>query len=359
MTKLKQLLTLTCVTALLFSACKKADNTTPTTKTDTLLVTISPAKNATGIIRNASVTATFNLAMDPTSINATTFLLKNGMVNITGTVSYSGLVATFVPAVLLEANTVYTITVTTGAKTTTGIVLSANAITSFTTSGGAVGQPSVFLGSAINYVILAKTAINNNPISAITGDLGLSPAATSYITGLSLTNATGYATSSQVTGKVYAADMAPPTAISLTTSVDNMITAYNDAAGRPTPDFVELATGNIGGRTLSPGLYNWSNTVTIPATVTISGGPNDIWVFQIAGNLNQAAATNIILTGGAQAKNIFWQVAGEVTLGATAHFEGIILCQTGITLGTGASLNGRALSQTAVILDGNTVVQPQ
>ena len=117
------------------------------------------------------------------------------------------------------------------------------------------GQQPVDLGAAGNYVILAKTTITNIPNSAITGDLGLSPAATSYITGFALTNATGYATALQVTGKIYAADMASPTGTNLTTAVENMLTAYTDAAGRPTPDFTELYTGNLGGKTLTPGLY--------------------------------------------------------------------------------------------------------
>lgn len=217
---------------------------------------------------------------------------------------------------------------------------------------------AVNLGTAGNYVILAKTAINNTGTSAITGDLGLSPAATSFVTGLALTNATGYATSPQVTGKIYASNMADPTPINLTTAVTNMITAYNDAAGRPTPDFTELGTGNIGGKTLTPGLYKWTSTVTVPTTVTISGNSNDVWIFQISGNLTVSAAVNVTLTGGAQAKNIFWQVAGQATLGATSHFEGVILSMTGITFQTGASLKGRALAQTTVILDGNTVVTP-
>jgi hypothetical protein len=137
-----------------------------------------------------------------------------------------------------------------------------------------------------------------------------------------------------------------------------MITAYNDAAGRPIPDFLELGAGNIGGRTLTAGLYKWTSTVTLPSSITISGGTNDVWIFQIAGDLSVASAVNVTLTGGAQAKNIFWQVAGEATIGTTAHFEGIILSWTGITFRTGASFKGRALAQTAVILDGNIVVQP-
>ncbi len=219
-------------------------------------------------------------------------------------------------------------------------------------------QTAVELGTSGNYVILAKTAITNTPTSAIEGDLGISPAAESFITGYGLTDATGYATSPQINGRVYAADMVSPTSSNLTVAVENMITAYNDAAGRPSPDFVELGTGNIGGKTLAPGLYNWTSSVTIPTDVTISGGPNDVWIFQIAGNLNLNAGVKINLAGGAQAKNIFWQVAGNAILGTTSHFEGIVLSMTGITFQTGASFNERALAQTAVILDANTITQP-
>jgi hypothetical protein len=137
-----------------------------------------------------------------------------------------------------------------------------------------------------------------------------------------------------------------------------METAYTDAAGRSTPNFVELGAGDLSGLTLTSGLYKWTSTVTVPTDITISGGADDIWIFQIAGDLTISSAVNMTLTGGAQAKNIFWQVAGEATLGTTSHVEGNILSMTGITFQTGASLNGRALAQTAVILDGNTVVKP-
>jgi hypothetical protein len=97
----------------------------------------------------------------------------------------------------------------------------------------------------------------------------------------------------------------------------------------------------------------------VPSDITIAGGPNDVWIFQIAGNLNTSAAAKVLLTGGAQAKNIFWQVAGQVTFGTTSHIEGIILAKTGITFQTVALMNGRALAQNAVILDKNTVKKPQ
>ncbi len=318
-----------------------------------------PLNNSIGVARNKLVGLTFSEAMDPLTISTSTFRLKQGTTEVSGTVAYSGTTATFTPATLLAASTPYSASISTAAKDLAGNALAAGTTWSFTTGSATSGLAAVNLGAAGNYVILAESAINNSSTSAITGDLGLSPAAESYITGLSLTDATGYATSTQVTGKIYAADQAAPTPINLTTAVGDMLTAYTDAAGRPNPDFAELGTGNIGGKTLTAGLYNWSSTVTIPSDVTISGGANDVWIFQIAGDLSMSNAVHITLNGGAQAKNIFWQVAGQVTLGTTSHFEGIVLSMTGITLQTGGSMNGRALAQTAVILDSNAVTKPQ
>ena len=333
-------------------------NTGATAITLPMVNSTNPVSSSVGFPTGSILSASFSKVMDPLTINVNTFTLKQGSTPVTGVVSYSGTTATFAPSAPLAVNTQYTATVSTGAKDAAGNALAANIVWSFTTAASVSNLAAVNLGSAINYVILAKTAVSNIATSAITGDLGLSPAATSFFTGFSLTNATGYATASQVTGKLYAADMASPTPINLTTAVGDMITAYNDAAGRPTPDFSELATGNLGGRTLTPGLYKWTNTVTLPSSVTISGGPNDVWIFQIAGDLIMSNAVNVTLIGGAQAKNIFWQVAGQTTFGTTSHFEGIVLCMTAIHLQTGASWNGRALAQTAVTLDQNIMVNP-
>ena len=194
-------------------------------------------------------------------------------------------------------------------------------------AGGGHGPATVVLGSASNYVILAKSAVSNVPTSAITGNIGLSPAAASFITGCALNLPVGgaFAISAQVTGNVYASYYAVPTPSNLTTAIGDMQTVYVDAAGRPTPDHTELAAGNIGGLTLPAGLYKWSNTVTIPSDVTLTGGANDTWIFQIAGGLTQASATKVILAGGAQAKNVVWQVFGVVDIGTTAHMEGEVL----------------------------------
>lgn len=339
--------------AVLIVGCK-SDDPAPINSTVT---STSPSNNATGTPRNNNLTVTFSGAMDATSINSSTFMVKQGTTAVAGVVSYAGTTATFTPTVALSAGLLYTATLTTGVKTAGGTPLASNLVWSFTTGGSSTPLAVVDLGAAGNYVILAKTAINNNATSAVTGHLGLSPAATSYITGFALVNATGYATSSQVTGNLYAADMADPTPITLTTSVNNMITAYNDAAGRPSPDFTELATGSIGGKTLTAGLYKWTNSVSMATNVTISGSSTDVWIFQIAGNMTMASAVRITLTGGALAKNIFWQVAGSTTLGTTSHIEGNILCMTGITFQTAASMTGRALAQTAVVLDGNVIVK--
>lgn len=359
--KIKNLLS-ACAIAMvvLFTACSNDDTTQPAPAPTPTATLTSPLSSDTNVARNKVVSANFSIAMDASTINTTTFTVKQAGTPVLGTVSYSGTTATFVPATVLAANTLYTATLTTGVKSADGIALSANKQWEFTTTANtAVGLKAVSLGSAGNYVVLAKTTITNVPTSVITGDLGLSPAATSYITGLSLTDFTGYATAAQVTGKVYAADMVSPTSSNLTTAVENMITAYNDAAGRPSPDALNLGAGNIGGEILTPGLYKWTSSVTVPANITISGSADDVWIFQISGDLAMSAATRVILQGGAKASNIFWQVAGQATFGTTSHFEGIILSKTGIAFQTGASFNGRALAQTAVILDGNTVVQPQ
>jgi uncharacterized protein YjdB len=218
---------------------------------------------------------------------------------------------------------------------------------------------SVDLGMAGDFVILSKTGISSVPNSVITGDIGVSPIADTAITGFSLTlDATNqFSLSDQVNGKVYAATYASPTPSNLTTAISDMETAYTDAAGRAV-NFTELYSGDLSGKTLVPGVYKWGTGVLINSDVTLSGGPNDVWIFQIGEGLTQANGTKITLTGGAQAKNVFWQVAESASIGTGSHFEGIVLSKTNISLGTNASINGRLLAQTAVTLDASTVVAP-
>jgi hypothetical protein len=223
----------------------------------------------------------------------------------------------------------------------------------------AASTTAVNLGTAGNFVMLAKSGISTVPTSTITGDLGVSPAAAAYITGFSLTaDATNvFSTSPQVTGKVYASNYTAPTPSNLTTAVSDMQLAFTDAAGRA-PDVTDLGAGSIGGMTLTPGVYKWGTGLLIPTGVTLAGGPTDVWIFQIAQSLTVSDATSVSLTGGAVPQNVFWQVSGSAKLGTTAHLEGVVLSQTSITLGTGSSINGRLLAQTAVTIDDSTVVEP-
>ena len=217
-----------------------------------------------------------------------------------------------------------------------------------------VGPPPVYLGNAGTFAILAKTGITDVYQSAVKGDVGTSP-----ITGAAL-----LLQCTEVSGQVYTVSAAGPrpcavpAATFLTAAVGDMELAYNDAAGRQSPNFTELGAGEIGGLTLTPGLYKWATGVSIATNVTLSGGPDDVWIFQVAGTLKQANGTKITLAGGALAKNIFWQVAGAVTVGTTAHFEGVVLAKTMIAVNTEATVNGRLLAQTAVTLQMNTVTEP-
>jgi len=238
----------------------------------------------------------------------------------------------------------------------------------------AAGPLPVNLMSAGNFVILSKTGITNtgSHTTAIVGNIGASPITAAAMSGVFC---------SEITGTIYGVDAAyvgsgdqtcfagaPPAPNK--TLVDNAVwdmeNAYTNAAGRTNPTATELGAGNIGGMTLAPGLYKWSTNVIIPSNVTLAGGANDVWIMQIAGNLNIAsggsvpAGVKVLLSGGAKAANVFWQVGGGTgaTLGTYSTFRGNILTAKQIIIETGAVLNGRALAQTQVTLDAASVSVP-
>ncbi len=264
-------------------------------------------------------------------------------------------------------------------KTNTTAILAVMAVflflgASLPETARAAGPAAVDLLSAGSFTILSKTGITETGghTTAITGNIGSSP-----ITAAAMDNVF----CSQISGTIYGVDAAyvgsgsqtcfagnPP--LSNKTLVDNAVldmgTAYNDAAGRTLPDGTELYAGNLGGQTFAPGLYKWSTDVSIPTDVTLSGGANDVWIFQIAGNLDIAsgpsvpAGVKVNLAGGAQAGNVFWQVGGVTgaTLGTYSTFNGNILSAKQVIIQTGAVLNGRALAQTQVTLDANQISTP-
>ena len=321
----------------------------------------SPADAAVDQALNQSVSATFSLPMDPGSLSQATFSLSScdPPVALAGTVITAGAVSTFWPAAPLDANTEYTAQIGTGARSLDGVALAADHAWRFSTGARLdPGQP-VALGTAADFTVLAKTGISSVPASAITGDIGVSPAAATYITGFSLSAdaSNAFSTSPQVTGRVYAADYADPTPAKMTTAIGDMERALVDAAGRA-PDVTELGAGNVGGMTLAPGVYKWGTGLLIPTDLSLTGSATDVWIFQIAQDLTLSSAARVNLLGGALPQNVFWQVSGMVDLGTTAHLEGVVLVQTSLNLRTGASIRGRLLAQTAVDIDGATVAVP-
>jgi hypothetical protein len=223
-------------------------------------------------------------------------------------------------------------------------------------SPGMAALVPVNLGLAGGFVILSKSGITDVPASIIVGSIGTSPITGAAITGIGC---------GEVAGQILTVDAAGPACrvtypVLLTAAISDMERAYTDAAGRVLPDVTELGAGNINGMTLIPGLYKWGTAVLIPTRVTLDakGNPNAVFIFQIGQTLNVGNGAIVTLKGGAQAKNVFWQVAGVTTIGTTADFKGIILCQTAIAMKTGATLVGRALAQTAVTLQMNDVIEP-
>jgi hypothetical protein len=202
------------------------------------------------------------------------------------------------------------------------------------------------LGSAAHFTILAGAAITTTGGGIVNGDVGASP-----ITGAAI-----HLTQAQVNGTIYAVDATGPAgsvidAALLLTAKGDLTTAYNDAAGRtpiPSGPFLNPGVGNIGGLNLIPGLYKFTGTASITGSdVTLTGGPDDVWIFQIAADLEVGSTVHVILAGGAQARNIFWQVGTSVTIGTFAVFKGTIMSDQAIVMNTSSAMDGRALAFTA------------
>ena len=312
------------------------------------VILTSPLNNATGVALNKTVDITFSKAMDPLTITTANVLLTGpGTTPVTGLVTYDALddIASFNPIANLQPDTLYTCTVTTGVRDVEETPMVADYVFSFTTAA-TLGPPTVNLGSAGLFVVLAGAAVTNTGPTELTGDLGLSPG--SAVSGF------------------------PPGVINGTEYIDDSIaaqakldltTAYNDAAGR-TLNVVLISTGQLGGLTLAPGLYRSApgsfGITGSNLTLDAQGDPNAVFIFQMpSSTLTVGSGIQVILAGGANAANIFWQVGSSATLGTTSIMEGTIMAYASITLDTGAVLNGRALTQIAsVTLDDSTVTRP-
>jgi len=303
------------------------------------VTSILPVHSAAGV---AAITATFSEAMNASTITTATFTVSGpGATPVTGTVAYSSATytATFTPTSPLVSGTAFTATITTEVQDVAGNKL---------TKQGILVMPipiilAPVLGGAGAFAVLAGSTITNTGPSGLTGDMGVSPG----------TAVTGFPPGT-LTGSMHAGD---PTSAAANA---DLTTAYNDAAGR-TLGPVAVA-GNLGGMTLAPGLYKSTSSLEISSgdlTLDAQGDPNAVYIFQMASTLTTTSGRAVILSGGARASNIFWQVGSSATLGTTSAFKGTIMADQSITLNTGATLSGRALARIgAVTLDGNAVVVP-
>ena len=335
--------------ALLFAVlgCGSSKSTNPAAPgsdivAPTVLAT-NPLDGATGV---AVVTATFSEPMSGGSLNAGTFTVTGpGALSVAGTVVYDNEtgIARFTPSSPLAVNTTYTATITTGAADAAGNQLESAHVWTFTTSASTTNQAAPALGGVAGYAVLAGSTVTSTGATALSGDLGVSPG--SAVTGFP---------PGTLTGTIHAGDAASAVAMSALT------VAYNDAAGR-TVGPVTVA-GNLGGLTLPPGLYKSTSSLSIVSgdlTLDAQGNANAVFIFQMVSTLTTTSGRAVILSGGAKASNVFWQVGTSATLGTTSAFKGTIMADQSIALNTGASLSGRALARIgAVTLAGNAVVIP-
>ncbi len=318
--------------------------TTAANSAPPMVLSTAPLTSALEVSISKRPTATFDKAMDPATLNSSTFTLKQGTTPVSGTVTLDGLTNTarFTPSAPLALSTLYTATITTGVKDTGHTAMLADYVWSFTT--GACSLATVDLRTAAKFAVLAGSTVTNTGMTTVTGDLGVSPG----------TAVTGFGPG-MIVGAKHAGD---PTAAQ---GIADLTTAYNDAAGRSLCPVT--VSGNLGGQTLAPGLYKSTSSLAISSgdlTLDAGGDGDAVWIFQMASTLTTTAGRKVILTNGARAANIYWQVGSSATLGTTSVFKGTIMADQAITLTTGATLDqGRALARIgAVTLDSNTVVKP-
>jgi hypothetical protein len=357
-----------------------ADTIAPT------VVLVNPADLATNVALNATVNATFSESMDPLSISSTSFLLKQGANAVTGTTSYSGLIAVFTPGSALTANTNYTATVTTAAKDLAGNALALNKVWSFTTAAAVVVPPAgVNLGSAATFGTFGGSAgmTNTGTLTQINGDIGSIATGTAAVTGfhdtagdiytetpanIGAVNGKIYTCTNSVTGPASTGPNAVSCAIATQARLDAQ-SAYLALAAMP-PGANPGA--NLAGLTLAPGVYTSpSGSFLVEGgdlTLDAGGNANAVFVFQMAGTLTvggpgAAAPQSIILAGGAQAKNVYWQVGTFATInaGGSGTMVGTIISQSGASFSTAGNvaivtLNGRVLSLGASVTLVDTVI---
>ena len=344
------------------------------------VILTSPADTATGISLNKTIDATFNEVMDSSTINTTTFTLKQGTTVITGTVTYTGMTATFSPSANLAPNTTYTGTITTGAKDPARNALTDNYIWTFTTLLSKAA-PSFLKSASVFGVFGGSAGTTNQGLNTVINNGGIgTTAAPTLITGFhdGMTGATyteTIANAGDVTGGVYTGPPAPGTAASLTIAINALAdanSAYDSISPAIRTGGTDPGAGELGGLTLIPGIYkSASGTFGITSgnlTLDAMGDPNALWIFQTTAALTvgvagPAGARSVIMINGGSPKNVYWYVGSAATINGAGGgvMVGTIIASAGVTFSTAGNsvqtiLNGRALSLNASVTMVNTTI---
>jgi len=320
-----------------------------------------PLNNATNVALNKKVTATFNMPMDPLTLTTSTFTLKTGATTVLGLVTYIGSTATFTPSSDLLTGTTYTATITTGVKNPAAVAIANNYVWNFST-GATIIDPvgAINLGSADQFGILAGVGVSNAAgLSKIINlNVGIYPGLRSSITGFPPAVVIG--------GAIFAADdIAPPGVPAMLNQAKlDLVAAYLAAEGAVSPAPATVS-GDQGGKTLAPGIYKSTSTLLIQngdLTLDAQGDANAVWIFQIASGFTTVggAGGDVILTGGAQAKNVYWQTGSSAVIGDYTSFQGNILALQSITMNAYSTAVGRMLAQngSVVMTSTNTITKP-
>lgn len=342
-------------TVVVFTGCEK-DTFDEKLGVCPVVLSTNPANGSSGVPLEKIITATFNTRMNPETLNESSFTLM-GAGELPGTVTYNteNNSLTFVPDSPLAPGTSYSGRIATTVKDEMGNALQTDYTWSFTTgTSSAPSAEGVNLNTVGRFGIFAGVGISNNAgFSEVRNlDVGITPGVRSAVTG--------FPPAILVNGAIFASDDASPAGVSdmLIQAKQDLVDAYLYAEGATSPAPATVA-GDQGGKTLAPGIYKSTSTLLIQSgdlTLDAQGDEDAVWIFQIAADFTTVggAGGNVILSGGAQAKNVYWQTGSSATIGDYTSFQGNVLALTSITLNSGATTVGRMLARNGSVVMTNT-----
>ncbi|MGZ0014916.1 Ig-like domain-containing protein [Yeosuana sp. AK3] len=328
------------------------------------VISVIPLDLASNVPLNQVISATFSEPMDALTITDVSFTLFTGTTQVTGIVGYSGSTATFTPDSNLISGNTYEATITTAAKNPLGVSLANDYVWTFNV-GTTTNPPLVDINSLTEYGIIAGVGVSNNagPSEIHDMNVGIYPGVRSSITGFfDVDGGPGLI----FNGAFHAADDLVPVDINaaLNQAKLDLVQAYDEAAGATIPA-PAVAPADLGGKTLAPGIYTSASTMLLQngdLTLDAQGNADAVWIFQVGSGFTSVggAGGNVILAGGAKAKNVFWQVSSSAIIGDGTIFKGNVLAFSSITMNSGAVAEGRMLARngSVVLTNSNIITRP-